>query len=377
MTGLPARVTSARTRPSPGVSISSARQTAGSSPKTSPRPRTRLANRPRASSPACRTPGCRCRSGRRPRRRARPRARGPCGGSRAPGSRRRPRRCPAERLGQLADLVDAVAEGRQLLAGVGQVLLAQHVDEREEQQRVGAGADEVVLVRFLGGPRPARVDHHELATAGPQGTQPAAHVRGGHEAAVGRERVGAEDEQVLGAVHVGHWDRGAGAEHERAGQLLGHLVHAGGRVDVAGRQRLEQHAAVEQAFQVVGVGVAQVDGHRVAVRGQDRGQPVIDEGERLVPARGAMAVAVPDHRRAQAVRVLVQLLERRALGAHEAAAEDVLRVAPDRDELVAVERQLQAARGLAQRAGPERRPVAINRHVGERLRGMDRVRDDL
>ena len=44
--GLPAIVTSARTRPSPGVEISSASPTTGSSPKTSGRPLTRLAQRP-------------------------------------------------------------------------------------------------------------------------------------------------------------------------------------------------------------------------------------------------------------------------------------------------------------------------------------------
>ena len=38
-------------------------------------------------------------------------------------------------------------------------------DEREQQLRVGAGADEVVLVGFLGRARPARVDDHDLAAA--------------------------------------------------------------------------------------------------------------------------------------------------------------------------------------------------------------------
>ena len=47
--GLPASVISARTWPSPGVSISSARQAAGSSPKISPMPRTRLCQRPNAA----------------------------------------------------------------------------------------------------------------------------------------------------------------------------------------------------------------------------------------------------------------------------------------------------------------------------------------
>ncbi|MCW2643281.1 MAG: hypothetical protein JWP76_5587 [Dactylosporangium sp.] len=44
--GLPATVTRARTCPSPGVSISSARVTAGNSPRTSGRSRTRLRQRP-------------------------------------------------------------------------------------------------------------------------------------------------------------------------------------------------------------------------------------------------------------------------------------------------------------------------------------------
>ena len=45
-TGLPAMQTSARTWPSPGVSISSASAATGSSPKCSGSPRTRLAQRP-------------------------------------------------------------------------------------------------------------------------------------------------------------------------------------------------------------------------------------------------------------------------------------------------------------------------------------------
>ena len=46
-TGLPATVMSARICPSPGVSISSASATTGSSPKNSGSPRTRLRRRPK------------------------------------------------------------------------------------------------------------------------------------------------------------------------------------------------------------------------------------------------------------------------------------------------------------------------------------------
>ena len=56
--------------------------------------------------------------------------------------------------------------------------------------------------------------------------------RGG-QAAVGRERVGAEHEQVVGAVDVGHRHGEAAAEHEAGGDLLGPLVDGAGREDVA------------------------------------------------------------------------------------------------------------------------------------------------
>ena len=55
-TGLPADVTSARTCPGPGVSISSASAATGSSPPNSGRPRTRLFQRPGCRALALRAP---------------------------------------------------------------------------------------------------------------------------------------------------------------------------------------------------------------------------------------------------------------------------------------------------------------------------------
>ena len=78
---------------------------------------------------------------------------------------------------------------------------------REQQVRVGARADEVVLVGLLGRAAAARVDHDDAAAALPDRAQPAAHVGRGQQAAVGGERVGAEHQQVVGAVDVGHRDR--------------------------------------------------------------------------------------------------------------------------------------------------------------------------
>ena len=60
-----------------------------------------------------------------------------------------------------------------------------------------------------------------------------------------------------------------------------------------------------------------------------------------------------NHGLSEAVRVFVQVLERRAFGAHEALAEGILLVATNVEDVVAVQGHVQAAGGLAQGAGVE------------------------
>jgi hypothetical protein len=95
------------------------------------------------------------------------------------------------------------------------------------------------------------------------------------------------------------------------------------------------------------------------VRLEDREQPALDLLERLVPA-DLHELPVPLHERAaDPVRVLVELLERGALRADVALAEDVVLVAADAGDLLpfgtVLQRDLETAPGLAQRARAERR----------------------
>ena len=106
-----------------------------------------------------------------------------------------------------------------------------------------------------------------------------------------------------------------------------------GREDVARAERLQQHAPVEQRVEVVGVRVAEVDGRPRRGRARSR----IGVRRRSISANASSqddllesVTRVADERRAEPVGVLVQLLQRGALGADEAVAEDVLRVAADR-----------------------------------------------
>ena len=390
--GLPAIVTRARTWPSPGVVISSARPATGSSPNDSgsaadaarpaPDPHS-LADRSAAGRVALPGGGERehrpalavevagqvvedvdepAREGAEALRR-RPDARvdgGALGGGELardpadlvgvdPADRRD--RLRGERSRQRLDLVAAVGELGEP-AGRRQVLGDQHVGDREQQMRVGAGADEVVLGGLLGRPAAARVDDHDLAVALADRADPPAHVRRGQQRAVRDQRVGAEDQQVVGAVDVGDRDAEPAAEHQPGGDLLRHLVDGRRRVDVLGPERLDQRRPVERRSEAVGGGVAEVDGDRVApVLGEHLREAVVDRRERLLPARLDQLAVAAHERLGQAVGVLVKLLQALRLRAEEAAAEDVVGVAADRDDLVAAHRHRQAAGRLAERTG--------------------------
>src|SRR5439155_27334473 len=104
--------------------------------------------------------------------------------------------------------------------------------------------------------------------------------------------------------------------------------------------------------QVVDVGVPDVDGQGVAaVGGDDAGEEAAGHGEGLVPADLDEAAVAPHHRCPQPVRVVVELLEGRALGAEVAAAPHVVAVTPDADDLVGGRQpDLEPAARLAQRA---------------------------
>src|SRR5947207_5905523 len=76
--------------------------------------------------------------------------------------------------------------------------------------------------------------------------------------------------------------------------------------------------------------------------------------KRLRPGRRQQLAVPPYPRRAQPVRIDVEVPERGALRADEAPAERVGVVAPDTDDRAAVQGEFQPAGRLAQRAGAVR-----------------------
>ena len=102
---------------------------------------------------------------------------------------------------------------------------------------------------------------------------------------------------------------------------------------------LHQRLAVEHPGERVGVGIAEVHGDGVApVVLDDRRQAALDLGERLVPRRVDELAVAAHQRGAQPVGVLVELLERRSLGADEPVAEHVVTIAADPFDVTALRR---------------------------------------
>ena len=141
------------------------------------------------------------------------------------------------------------------------------------------------------------------------------------------------------------------AEHQPAGELLGHLVQRAGRKHILGAQRSRQLAKVTQQADLVRRRVAHHGCRGVApVQGHHCRQPALDLGKGFVPAGWHMHAVAFNQRCAQPVRVFVQVFQRHALGADVAGTEHVLRVAPDADDAALAGGDLQPATGFTQGA---------------------------
>jgi len=165
---------------------------------------------------------------------------------------------------------------------------------------------------------------------------------------------------------------GAEPVAERPGaEFLGALVDRRCRESVTGSERRDEGAVVEQRAEAVRRRVAEIDRARIAsMRLQQRHQPGVDGGERLVPFDlDELAVALDD-RLAEPIGVVVEMAQRRTLGADEPAGEHIVAVTPDALDAVALGRDLECdlepTPGLAQRAGSiglaSRRDIGVGAH---------------
>ena len=156
------------------------------------------------------------------------------------------------------------------------------------------------------------------------------------------------------------------AEHVTAGHVLGDLVNGAGAELVVRADGSVHGTVVHERTEVVCRGIAGIQGERLTTVLLERaGNAVGNHLPCLLPGDLHVRTVALHERHAQTVRVLVQLLQRAALRADVPAAEDIVPVAADaHDLLTGPDRDLQAARGLAQWARSVHGSVLV-RHAQE------------
>jgi hypothetical protein len=264
-------------------------------------------------------------------------------------------------LGELLEPVNEGGDG----AETGEALGEDHVHHCEQEPRVGTGNDRQVLVGDRGRLGAPGVDDDEAPAPGLELADPVAHPGRRHQAAVGRERVAAEAEEELGAVDVGHREHGLVAEELVGRELLRELIERGRGEPVAGPQRGDEREDEELRPEMMDGRIAGVETDGiVAVRALDGADARGDVVERVVPVDALPAVRRSPQGKADPVRIVMQVLERRSLGTDVATRERVLAVPPDREDVLAGVPDLESAHRLAQRARPEVH-VRGSRHDGD------------
>ena len=219
----------------------------------------------------------------------------------------------------------------------------------------------------------ARIDHHQFAARG-QRLEPLGDVRRGHQAAVGNHRIGAEHQEIIGAIDIGNRQQELVPVHRGVDELVRPLVDRRRAEQIRRAQCLEQCRQVGDVAEMVHVGIAQVHRDRAcAVRLLHGGEFLAGQRESLVPADRLPLRAGTAHRLGQPVRVRFQVEHGIALGADMATAERIGRIAPDRGQLAVLELQVQPADGFTQGAGA----IAGNAGHGvldDRIRSWRRLR---
>ncbi len=244
-----------------------------------------------------------------------------------------------------------------VVAGIGEPLVDHRVRDRGEQQRIGPRTDRDPLVGLLRGARQAGIDHDQPASTGPHRLDTPGEVGCRTHAAVRRIRVRAEDHQVVGAVEIGHRDRHRRPEHVARGDVPRHLVDRRRAEAVLRPEPGQQHPRERHRRQAVSRRIAHIGSQRpTSVVGDHRTEPLLDQCPRLVPGCRHVHPVALDHGAAQAVGILVQLLERRPLRADEPLREHIEAVTTDSLHLlttvsVGAKRDLETTARLAERAG--------------------------
>ena len=283
------------------------------------------------------------------------------GGKRVDGSN-----LPAAGVGEIGDrevpqrrprLVPAFQHRRQP-AGVHESGVVQRQQQRRQQGRITAGADEMMGVRNARRFAAARIDHGQAAAARLHFGDAALHVGHGPHAAIRCQRIAAEDHQMLRALDIGNREQRIVAIEKILRQLVRHLIDGGRRIDSPNPQRLLQRAGLHAQREIMCGGVANIERCRAA-RSLDGSEFRTDFRKRRFPLQRHPVFTHPLHWTGQPVGICFQIGNGIALGADMAARDRIVGVAAYADDAAAFGFDQQSAIGFADVAR-----ACVDRHGG-------------
>ena len=162
----------------------------------------------------------------------------------------------------------------------------------------------------------------------------------------------------MGVVDVGNRNRLHRAEHQTTGQLLRRLVDARCAVALPRTDALQRDATERHRPEIVGRRIAHVGGNRVSSVTVDHfAESALDLAPCLVPFDLDVHTVALHQWLAQAIRVVVQLLQCAALRADVTVRKDVVHVATDSRNRTVLYGDLEAASCFTQRTGSVCRSV--------------------
>ena len=144
-----------------------------------------------------------------------------------------------------------------------ETLSEDHVDHRQQEQGVGTGPDEQVLVGHRRRFGAAWIDDHDAPAAGAQIVEPLAHVGRRHDAAVGDQRVGADAEKEIRPVEIRYGHHQAVTEHVVRRHHVRKLIDRARRIQILRSEVSQEQLAEGDQAEVMSGGIALIDRDRV------------------------------------------------------------------------------------------------------------------
>ena len=249
-----------------------------------------------------------------------------------------------------------------------------HLGHGQQQKHVGAGPDKVMRIsaecRF-GAPG---VDHDYLPVSFLDGFQAVSHVGRGHDTAVGRNGVSAQNNPEISMVNVGDGHQQGVAKQLPGREMMRKLIDRRSRENDFRTQRPHKTGRSQQCTGIMHGRITAIEPNGIgAAFGTDGPQPVGHFPKRLLPPNflprnGSIGSYNPFLGPTKAVWVFIDIFQGHRFGANMTPAKRVCFVAYDANDLPVEVFNFETANGFAEVTGPV---VGLGFHVRQAFMFID------